>query len=94
MRTLSRRDVWSGFDVCFTLTAVQALFSEKPYQEQQMIEENSYCTISGTLIGLAYVPMVFKCLFSKVLNLASYAEIDVKFGRWFANVSIFHKYRS
>ena len=93
MRTLSRRDVWLGFDGCFTLTAVQALFSEKPYQEQQLTKENSYCTISGILIGLTYVPMGFKSLFSKVLNLASYAEIDLKFGRWFGNVSILHIYR-
>ena len=69
MRTLSRRDVWLGFDVRFTLTAVQALFSEKPYQEQHLIKENSYCTISGILIGLTFLPMGFKCFFFFFLNI-------------------------
>ena len=84
-----------GFNACrVTLTAVQALFSVKPYQQQQLIKENSYCTISGILIGLRYVRIDFKCCFSKTLNLASYAQIDLKFGRWFGNVSIFEKYRA
>ena len=29
----------------------------------------------------------------KKLNLASYAQIDLKFGRWFGNVSIFQEHQ-
>ena len=66
MPTLSRRDGWLGFNVCrVTLTAVQALFRVKPYQQQQLIKENSHCTNSGILIGLRYVRIGFKCWFSK-----------------------------